>query len=97
MLRVLVLTGGHPFDRPSFTDMLDALPDVWWEEVAHPEAQALHAGDELGRGSRQERGLAGSEGHARQVVGQYHIGADAPRCEPRLGLRVRDLLPPHVG
>ncbi len=40
MLRVLVLTGGHPFDRPSFTDMLDALPDVWWEEVAHPEAQA---------------------------------------------------------
>ena len=48
MLRVLVLTGGHPFDRPSFNDMLDALPDVWWEEVAHPEAQARLAPGRVG-------------------------------------------------
>ena len=59
--------------------------------------QALHAGDQLGGGSRQERGLAGPERHAGQVVGQHHVGADAPRGEPRLGLGVGDLLPPHVG
>ncbi len=38
-MKVLVLSGGHPFDRGAFTTFVEAL-DVDWEHVEQPEAQA---------------------------------------------------------
>jgi hypothetical protein len=37
-LRVLVVTGGHPFDAESFFGMVDAAVPGRWDHVAHPEA-----------------------------------------------------------
>jgi type 1 glutamine amidotransferase len=49
MKRVLVVTGGHPFDPDSFFAMFDAAPDLSLNHVAQPEARTwLHpdrAGD----------------------------------------------------
>ena len=36
--RVLVITGGHDFDEPAFYAMLDDLPGIQYQSVAHPEA-----------------------------------------------------------
>ena len=36
--RVLVITGGHPYDADTFFAMLDALPGIDWFHVAHPES-----------------------------------------------------------
>lgn len=41
-LRVTVLAGGHPYDRPSFTAALDSL-DIDWHLVEHPDAQRVIA------------------------------------------------------
>jgi type 1 glutamine amidotransferase len=38
-LSVLVLTGGHDFDRPAFFEMMDALPGIRYTEKPHPEAR----------------------------------------------------------
>jgi hypothetical protein len=40
-LRVLVVTGGHAFDRDAFGAMWNSLPDVDWAEAKHPGAQAI--------------------------------------------------------
>lgn len=37
-IRMMVVTGGHDFDRPGFTALLDALPQVTWHEQRHPAA-----------------------------------------------------------
>jgi type 1 glutamine amidotransferase len=37
-LRLLVVTGGHPYDEPAFRAMLDALPGIAWTEARYPEA-----------------------------------------------------------
>jgi uncharacterized protein len=42
-VRALVVTGGHGFDEASFQRLLDALPGVAVERVAHPDADGrLH-------------------------------------------------------
>lgn len=38
-LRVLVVTGGHPFDAPAFFEVFDSNRDVEWEHTSHPQAQ----------------------------------------------------------
>ena len=47
-LRALVITGGHPFDRAAFVELLDALPDVEWEHVQQPEAMERLAPGRVG-------------------------------------------------
>ncbi|MBM4084512.1 MAG: ThuA domain-containing protein [Planctomycetes bacterium] len=44
-LRVLVVTGGHGFDRKAFAGMLDSFSDVAWREAQHPQANAEFAAD----------------------------------------------------
>ncbi|WP_162341840.1 ThuA domain-containing protein [Cyclobacterium salsum] len=38
-LSVLVLTGGHGFNRPAFFEMMDDLSGIRYTEMAHPEAR----------------------------------------------------------
>jgi type 1 glutamine amidotransferase len=38
--RVLVVTGGHGFDRQPFEAMLNALEGITWREAMHPKAHA---------------------------------------------------------
>lgn len=40
-LNILVVTGGHGFDRQPFFDMFRALPDITFDEVEHPSAHSL--------------------------------------------------------
>lgn len=40
-IRVLVVTGGHPFDEDSFFAMFDDDPTITWTHVAHPAARAV--------------------------------------------------------
>jgi uncharacterized protein len=42
-LRVLVITGGHSFDAPSFFAVFDANPTITWTHAAHPEALSYFA------------------------------------------------------
>ncbi len=44
-LRVLIVTGGHDFQRKEFFEMFDSFPDVTWKEVQQPEAQKWFAPD----------------------------------------------------
>lgn len=37
-LSVLVITGGHDFDRKAFFDLMDGLKGIKWTEVQHPHA-----------------------------------------------------------
>ena len=37
-LNVLIVTGGHDFDRQSFFEMFDSFPDISYTELKHPEA-----------------------------------------------------------
>jgi type 1 glutamine amidotransferase len=48
---VLVVTGGHRFDVPAFTAMLDAVCDGWasWTHATQPEAQQLLTPANAGR------------------------------------------------
>ncbi|SHN18000.1 hypothetical protein SAMN04488057_109120 [Cyclobacterium lianum] len=39
-ISVLVITGGHGFDRPAFFEMMDALRNIEYKELAQPEANA---------------------------------------------------------
>jgi type 1 glutamine amidotransferase len=43
--RVVVFTGGHGFDQRGFAAMFNALPNITWREVAHPQAHALLKAD----------------------------------------------------
>ena len=40
-LRVLLVTGGHPFEAQPFFDVFDADAALTWTHVAQPEAQAF--------------------------------------------------------
>ena len=37
-LNVLVITGGHDFDRKSFFEMFDSFDKITYQELKHPEA-----------------------------------------------------------
>ncbi len=37
-LQVLVVTGGHDFDRKAFFELFDSFPDIRYTELKHPEA-----------------------------------------------------------
>lgn len=39
-IRVLLVTGGHPFKRDAFFAMFNGVPDIRYKEVTHPTAQA---------------------------------------------------------
>ncbi|WP_163380302.1 ThuA domain-containing protein [Cyclobacterium sp. SYSU L10401] len=39
-ISVLLLTGGHGFDRPAFFDMLDSFENIEYKEMRHPNANA---------------------------------------------------------
>ena len=47
-LRVLVVTGGHGFEREPFFEVFDSFPDIEWREVQHPAANAMYAPDQRG-------------------------------------------------
>jgi type 1 glutamine amidotransferase len=40
-LNILIVTGGHDFDRKSFFEMLDSFQDISYTELKHPEANLL--------------------------------------------------------
>ncbi len=42
VIRVVVVTGGHGFEREQFFAMFDAMPGIEWKEVVHPEANKLY-------------------------------------------------------
>ncbi len=44
-LRLLIVTGGHGFDRDPFFAMFDGFADIEWREVTHPEANGSYAPD----------------------------------------------------
>ncbi len=41
-IRVLLVTGGHDFEREPFFEVFDAAPDIAWREVQQPDAQAWY-------------------------------------------------------
>jgi uncharacterized protein len=43
LVRVLVITGGHSFDAPSFFAVFDDMPSIAWTHAAHPEALSYFA------------------------------------------------------
>ena len=40
-LRVLIVTGGHDFERPPFFAMFQAMPGIQWTEAVQPSANDL--------------------------------------------------------
>ncbi len=47
-LRVLVVTGGHPFEMEPFLDVFRALEGISWEHVQPPQARDYFRGDQAG-------------------------------------------------
>jgi type 1 glutamine amidotransferase len=47
-LRVLVVTGGHPFEMEPFLDVFRGMAGISWEHVQPPEARELFRGDKAG-------------------------------------------------
>lgn len=47
-LRVLVVTGGHPFEMEPFLDVFRGLEGISWEHVQPPEARDSFRGDKAG-------------------------------------------------
>jgi hypothetical protein len=41
LMRVLIITGGHDFEREAFFDIFDNIPDVVYQELVHPEANQI--------------------------------------------------------
>ena len=41
--QVLIITGGHDFERESFFKMFEELPGIDWQELIHPEANQVYA------------------------------------------------------
>jgi len=46
VIRVLVVTGGHDFEREPFFAMFQAMPGIQWREAIQPAANDLYADDE---------------------------------------------------
>lgn len=46
---ILLVTGGHPFEREPFFKLFDALDGVDWTHVEHPAAQALFSREHAAR------------------------------------------------
>jgi len=46
VIRVLVVTGGHDFEREPFFAMFQAMPGIQWREAIQPAANDLYAEDE---------------------------------------------------
>lgn len=42
-VRVLIITGGHDFERTEFFAAFDAMPGIEWKEAQHPDANRLYA------------------------------------------------------
>src|SRR2546426_12837177 len=45
-LRVLIITGGHDFERSLFFAMFQAMPGIQWTEAVQPGANDLYAANE---------------------------------------------------
>jgi len=45
-VRVLIVTGGHDFERTPFFEMFQAMPGIQWREAAQPSANDLYTPDE---------------------------------------------------
>jgi uncharacterized protein len=45
-LRVLIITGGHDFERTPFFEMFQAMPGIQWTEAVQPRANDLYTLDE---------------------------------------------------
>jgi uncharacterized protein len=41
--KILLVTGGHPYERDPFLSMFSSLEGVQYDEVSHPHAQARFA------------------------------------------------------
>lgn len=41
-MKVLIITGGHDFERESFFEMFESFDDVQWQEVKHPNANLFY-------------------------------------------------------
>ena len=39
--RLLIITGGHEFEREAFFNIFDKVPDVTYQELVHPEANQI--------------------------------------------------------
>lgn len=46
-LRVVIVTGGHDFERKEFFAMFDSFDDIRWEERQQPKANEIWLGDAL--------------------------------------------------
>lgn len=44
-IRVLVVTGGHDFERQPFFTMFDAMKGISWREAPHPDANKLYSAE----------------------------------------------------
>jgi len=44
---VLIITGGHEFDRINFFKMFDSLTDVEYDEIVHPVANNIYSSDSI--------------------------------------------------
>ncbi len=47
VLSVLVITGGHGFEREAFFEMFDKMDGVEYIEMVHPEANAIYGSEEV--------------------------------------------------
>ena len=92
-VRVLVVTGGHDFERPQFFAMFDAMKGVSWSEAAHPDANTHYGGDATSKfdvlvlydmwqdiGERQKADLLSLvKDNGKGVVALHHCLADYPK------------------
>lgn len=46
-LRVIIVTGGHDFERKEFFEMFDSFGDIKWEEHQQPKANEIWLGETL--------------------------------------------------
>lgn len=46
-LNVLIVTGGHRFEREAFFDMFNGYPDIQWTESSHPDVLELFGKKEM--------------------------------------------------
>ena len=47
--QVLIVTGGHNFERESFFQIFDDLPEIEYFEVEHPEANDIYTSEKIDR------------------------------------------------
>jgi type 1 glutamine amidotransferase len=45
LTRVLIITGGHDFEREAFFEMFNEMPGIKYQELIHPEANQVYASD----------------------------------------------------